>query len=73
MAAMQMVALPAEEGVRKNYIPELPSVLAGTPIIGKGKSEVLTLFAPSTPGDYIYVCTYPGHFGTMNGVMKVIE
>jgi azurin len=73
MAAMQMVALPAEEGVRKNYIPELPSVLAGTPIIGKGKSEVLTLFAPSTPGDYLYVCTYPGHFGTMNGVMKVIE
>ncbi|MEZ5329893.1 MAG: plastocyanin/azurin family copper-binding protein [Verrucomicrobiales bacterium] len=73
LAAVQMVALPNEEGLRKNYIPELPSVLAGTPIIGKGKSETLTLFAPSTPGDYIFVCTYPGHFGTMNGVMEVLE
>lgn len=73
MAAIQMVTLPDEGGLKLNYIPDLPSVLAGTAIIGKGKSEVLTFFAPRVAGEYIYVCTYPGHFGTMNGIMKVIE
>jgi uncharacterized cupredoxin-like copper-binding protein len=70
-AAAQMVALPNEEGSEKHYIPELPSVIIGTKIVSKGQSEVLTFFAPENPGDYIYVCTYPGHFGTMHGVMKV--
>ncbi|MGK0187672.1 MAG: azurin [Verrucomicrobiales bacterium] len=72
-AATQMITLPDELGLKKNYIPDLPSVIAGTAVIGSGKSEILTLMAPETPGDYVFVCTYPGHFGTMNGILKVAE
>ena len=31
----------------------------------------LRLSAPSNPGDYPFVCTFPGHWRTMNGVMHV--
>jgi uncharacterized protein len=27
--------------------------------------------APATPGEYPYVCTFPGHFLLMNGVLVV--
>ncbi|MGA1101650.1 MAG: plastocyanin/azurin family copper-binding protein, partial [Opitutales bacterium] len=26
---------------------------------------------PSEPGDYQYVCTFPGHFAMMRGVLLV--
>jgi len=29
--------------------------------------------APSTPGEYIFVCTFPGHWVRMYGVMLVVE
>jgi plastocyanin len=28
--------------------------------------------APSAPGDYPYVCTFPGH-STMRGILKVTK
>ena len=35
--------------------------------------DVLEFTAPSEPGDYPYICTYPGHWAIMNGIMKVAE
>jgi len=28
--------------------------------------------APSTPGQYPYLCTYPNHWRIMNGVLNVV-
>ncbi len=28
---------------------------------------------PDEPGDYVYVCTYPGHGQLMHGVLKVTK
>ena len=36
-----------------------------------GNSVEVTFTAPSTPGDYPYICTVPGHFYMMKGIMKV--
>ena len=71
IAATQMVTLPNEEGFKRHFVPDHPSVIQGSRIIGHGESLRLSFFAPNEPGDYVYVCTYPGHFATMNGVMKV--
>lgn len=47
-------------------------VLARTAILGPGESETVTFNAPSEPGDYEYVCTFPGHFAAgMKGVLTV--
>lgn len=60
-----------EKGAEKNYVPSIPEVLFSTPLISPGKSYKLTFKAPATAGDYPYVCTFPGHWTLMNGVMKV--
>jgi azurin len=33
--------------------------------------QILRFRAPETPGSYPYVCTFPGHWVIMNGVMEV--
>ncbi len=68
-----MAARP--DGLDKNYVPDDPNVLHWTPQItlGIARSHVLRFFAPEKPGDYPYICTFPGHWRVMKGVMKVTE
>jgi putative heme-binding domain-containing protein len=54
------------------YVPQSDSVLWHTGLVLPGKSEVLTFIAPTELGDRPYVCTYPGHWRVMNGVMHVV-
>jgi azurin len=36
-------------------------VLAASRVLGPGESVTLTFTAPSAPGEYPYVCSFPGH------------
>jgi cytochrome c oxidase subunit 2 len=61
-------------GLAKQYIPESPDVLVhGNKLIGIGQSDTIEFTAPAEPGDYPYICTFPGHWRLMNGVMKVTK
>jgi len=62
-----------DKGAEKNYVPALPEVLFSTPLVNPDQSYKLTFKAPATPGDYPYVCTFPGHWSIMNGIMKVVK
>ena len=55
----------------KNYVPELPEVLQIIPVINPGAEHVLHFRAPEKPGDYPYICTFPGHWMAMQGVLRV--
>lgn len=57
----------------KQYVPASPHVLASTPLIAPGQTVRLTFNAPQEPGEYPYVCTFPGHWLRMYGVMVVVE
>lgn len=47
-------------------------VIAHTKTLGPGESATLTFTAPSEPGTYTYVCTFPGHFAAgMHGTLIV--
>ncbi|MEM7138655.1 MAG: azurin [Myxococcota bacterium] len=48
------------------YIPEGDEVIAHTKLVGGGESTSVTFDAPE-PGTYQFLCTFPGHFGMMNG------
>ncbi|WP_221930002.1 plastocyanin/azurin family copper-binding protein [Fodinibius sediminis] len=61
------------DGPEKNYVPDMEEVLFFTSLVGVGESESIYFTAPETAGDYPYVCTFPGHWKTMQGVMTVIE
>ena len=51
--------------------PELQEkIVAHTDILGPGEEETVTFTAPAA-GTYDYICTFPGHFALMKGVMTV--
>lgn len=59
-------------GSTNDYVPEDSDiVLAHTPVAKPGETVSMTFTTPSETGDYGYVCTYPGHWATMNGTMHV--
>jgi azurin len=49
------------------------NALAHTPMAKPGESTEVTFTAPSEPGDYPYICTYPGHYMMMKGVLTVTQ
>ncbi|WP_154857540.1 PVC-type heme-binding CxxCH protein [Cyclobacterium xiamenense] len=58
-------------GVTMNFVPKIPEVLASTPLVNPETSESLVFTAPNEPGEYPYLCTVPGHWRIMNGIMIV--
>ncbi|MGB2712867.1 MAG: plastocyanin/azurin family copper-binding protein [Vicinamibacterales bacterium] len=57
----------------KPYVPDIPAVLQATRLLNWGETERLSFAAPKEPGEYVYVCTFPGHWVRMYGVMLVVE
>jgi azurin len=55
------------------YVPEDEAVLAATDLAKPGETVTLTFTAPSEPGQYAYICTFPGHYTLMQGTMRVIQ
>ncbi|MDP6114234.1 MAG: PA14 domain-containing protein, partial [Planctomycetota bacterium] len=62
---------PAAE--KKGYIPDTPSIMYATSLLLPGASEDLQFLAPTEPGDYVFVCTFPGHYRLMNGILRVVK
>jgi azurin len=56
-----------------HYVPDIPQVLFHTRLVNPQETVKLEFVAPDKPGDYPYVCTFPGHWSIMNGVMKVVS
>jgi azurin len=47
-------------------------VIAHTKLLGPKQSDTIEFKAPTKPGDYTYVCTFPGHYVSgMHGVLVV--
>ena len=69
MAGNEMAKDP--EGMKKDYIPTTDKILWHTKLLMPNTGETLRFTAPSSPGDYPYLCTFPGHWVIMRGVMHV--
>ncbi|MBC7419083.1 MAG: dehydrogenase, partial [Pedobacter sp.] len=61
------------KAAEKNYAPEIPEVLHAIKLLNPEESFQLTFTVPNEPGDYPFVCTFPGHWRGMNGIMRVIK
>ena len=57
-------------GVDAGYIAAGQNVLAFTPLAARGQTTEVTFVAPPA-GAYPYVCTVPGHYVMMKGVLTV--
>jgi len=58
-------------GLARGFVPAIPEVLHKTRLLARGEKETLVFRAPEEPGDYVMVCTFPGHWRLMQGVLKV--
>ena len=58
-------------GMINSFVPESDKVLAATPLVLTGNTYKLYFKAPTKPGKYEYVCTYPGHGFSMWGTLVV--
>jgi azurin len=46
-----------------DYVPPgSKDVLAHTKLLGPGESDTVTFNAPFIPGEYLYLCSFPGHY-----------
>lgn len=62
------------QAMAKLYVPESADVLVKPhKLVGIGQSDLIEFTAPTEPGDYPYICTFPGHWRLMNGVLKVTK
>jgi azurin len=60
-------------GTKLNYVPRMPEVLQATPLINPGGEFTITFTVPNAAGDYPFVCTFPGHWRIMKGIMRVTK
>lgn len=59
------------QGLAKHYVPDSDDVIAYTDMTNPKAEFVIHLTAPKDKGEYPYLCTFPGHWMVMNGVLKV--
>ncbi|HMB90991.1 MAG TPA: plastocyanin/azurin family copper-binding protein [Rhodothermales bacterium] len=60
------------DGPEQNYIPASDNVLFHTALLQPETAEAIYFTVPDEPGDYTFVCTFPGHAMTMRGVFRVV-
>lgn len=69
-ASMQLAADP--NSVAIHYAPLDDAVLCLAPILGPGQQYTIYFDSPTEPGAYPFVCTYPGHWRVMQGLLYVV-
>ncbi len=71
VGALADAMLTAPDAADRQYVPDTDDVLFATDLINPRASATLTFTAPTEPGDYPFLCTFPGHWRTMQGVLRV--
>ena len=68
--AADAIALGAE-GFKKEFIPESKDILHHSKMLDGGERETMQFTAPTKPGNYPFLCTFPGHDKIMRGIFEV--
>jgi putative membrane-bound dehydrogenase-like protein len=66
-----MAKVPNAE--ERSYLPPTPDILFWMKLVELNQTGTLEFYAPNRPGDYPFLCTYPGHWQTMRGILHVAE
>ena len=73
VGAASMTVTVSPDSAARPYVPDTPLVLHATRLLNWGEADRLSFTAPAAPGEYPFVCTFPGHWVRMYGVMLVVE
>jgi len=61
------------DAAKRNFVPQSKKVLLASTLLQPRATEKLSFVAPTKPGIYPFVCTYPGHWRRMYGALYVVE
>ena len=61
------------KGAEMNYVPSTPKVLFYSKLLQPGEIESIYFIAPTKPGEYGFLCSFPGHASVMRGKIKVVK
>lgn len=70
LAAEAMASDP--DAFARHFVPKNKKVLHATRLLQPREVDRLQFIAPEKPGEYVFVCTFPGHWRVMNGVLHVV-
>ncbi len=73
-ADVDKVAMASMQAADNEYISpdHKESIVAATALAGGGETVEVTFTVPKAPGEYPYICTFPGHYmAGMKGVLTV--
>ncbi len=75
VGALANAMLADPQGMAKSYIPDAAKadIVVNTKLVQPNQSETIEFTAPAEAGDYPYMCTFPGHWMLMRGVMHVTK
>lgn len=59
------------DGMAKNYVPDSGDVFFHSALTLPDTSDTIFITAPAQPGDYDYICSFPGHAMSMKGILRV--
>jgi len=63
--------LQSPDAAKMEYVPKSRYVLGATQMLDPEESGAIQLTLPDKPGTYPFVCTFPGHWQMMQGVIEV--
>tara|TARA_B100000686_G_C15994833_1_gene573761 strand:- start:38 stop:502 length:465 start_codon:yes stop_codon:yes gene_type:complete len=60
-------------GIENGFLPEMKEVLFKSKMIGGGQETTfeLDLNVFNREGEYMFICSFPGHFALMQGKLKI--
>jgi len=70
-AAERMATSP--DAFARHFVPESKQIVAATRLLQARQTQTLVFEVPVETGEYPFVCTFPNHWRTMNGVMHVVK
>lgn len=77
--AMAEIGLAAEatatqpDAAARQYVPPSDKILLSSRLLKHRELQKLSFTAPTHPGVYPYVCTFPGHWRRMYGALYVVD
>ena len=72
VGALADAMLTDPEALKKNYVPKSDDIIASSKLVNPGGSEKI-VFTIKEAGDYPIICTFPGHWRLMNGILKITK
>lgn len=63
--------LQSPDAAAMEYVPKSRYILGATSMLDPEEKGTIRVTLPDEPGDYPFICTFPGHWRMMQGILRV--